>query len=124
MMNKWLRLFDFNSYFTGAGAVAANIALGTAAVSAGAAVYGGVQQSEAADEQEALQNQARADAQAQEDRMFDQQALDAENTGNATAEFGVDDEEDTFGTYDDFLTPTAPSTTGLGGTKANSGLMI
>jgi len=107
------------------GTTAAIIAASAAAVSAGASVYGGVKQKSAQEEQEQLQNQAMEDAKAQELAMFDQQAIDAGNQGSATVEFGVDDEDDSFGTYDDFLTPTTPSKTGLGGTSnINAGLMI
>ena len=120
-MMKWIRLFDLNSYFTAAGVAAA-----AAAASAGAAVYGGVKQKNAAEEQEDIQAQALADAQAQEQRLFEQQALDAESQGQATIEFGaIDDEDDEIGTYNDFLSPITPSKTGLGGTSnINAGLMI
>ena len=106
------------------GTTAAIIAASAAAVSAGASVYGGVKQKSAQEEQEQLQNQAMEDAKAQELAMFDQQAIDAGNQGSATVEFGVDDEDDSFGTYDDFLTPTTPSKTGLGGTNTQIGLTV
>ena len=118
-MMKWIKLFDLNSYFSGAAA-----AWTMAGLSAASAVYGGVQQKSAQEEQEQLQNQAMEDAKAQELAMFDQQAIDAGNQGSATVEFGVDDEDDSFGTYDDFLTPTAPSKTGLGGTNTQIGLTV
>jgi len=106
------------------GTTAAIIAASAAAVNAGASIYGGVKQKEAQEEQEQLQNQAMEDAKAQEQAMFDQQAIDAGNQGNATVEFGVDDEDDEFGTYNDFLSPVQNSTTGLGGAKGNIGLMV
>jgi len=107
------------------GTTAAIIAASTAAIGGAASIYGGVKQKSAQEEQEEIQAQAMEDAKAQEQRLFEQQALDAENQGNATVEFGIDDEDDEFGTYDDFLTPTAPSKTGLGGTSnINAGLMI
>ena len=105
------------------GTTAAIIAASTAAVGGAASIYGGVKQKSAQEEQEAIQNQAMEDAKAQEQAMFDQQAIDAGNQGNATVEFGVDDEDDEFGTYNDFLSPVQ-STTGLGGTKGNTGLMV
>ena len=105
------------------GTTAAIIAASAAAVNAGASIYGGVKQKEAQEEQEAIQNQAMEDAKAQEQAMFDQQAIDAGNQGSATVEFGVDDEDDEFGTYNDFLSPVQ-STTGLGGAKGNTGLMV
>ena len=106
------------------GTTAAIIAAG--AVSLGSSAYGAVKQKNAAEEQEDIQAKALADAQAQEQRIFEQQALDAENSGDATIEFGaIDDEDDEFGTYDDFLSPVTPSKTGLGGTSnINAGLMI
>ena len=124
-MKKWLRLLDLNSYFTGAASTAAAWTMaGAAAVGAGASIYGGVQQKNAAEEQADIQAQAMQDAQDQEQALFAQRAIDAENKGNATVEFGIDDEDDEIGTYDDFLTPTAVvSNTGLGGAK-NTGLMI
>ena len=105
------------------GTTAAIIAASAAAVNVGASVYGGVKQKDVQEEQEQLQNQAMEDAKAQEQAMFDQQAIDAGNQGNATVEFGVDDEDDEFGTYNDFLSPVQ-STTGLGGAKGNTGLMV
>ena len=93
------------------------------ALSAGSSVYGSVQQKKAVEEQEDIQRQAAEDAKAQELAMFEQQAVDAGNQGNATVEFGVDDEDDEFGTYNDFLSPVQ-STTGLGGAKGNIGLMV
>ena len=122
---KWIRLLDFNSYFTAAGVAAwASAAAGVAGV--GASAYSASEQKKAAEEQAGIQEQARLDAQEQEQAMFDQMASDASNTGEATVQFGtIDDEEDEFGTYNDFLTPTAPSKTGLGGTSnVNAGLMI
>ena len=107
------------------GTTAAIVAASAAAVGAGASVYGAVKQKSAAEEQAEIQAQAREDAQKQEQALFEQQALDAESQGKATVEFGIDDEDDdSFGTYDDFLTPTAPSTTGLGGTNNNIGLTV
>jgi len=106
------------------GTTAAIIAASAAAVNAGASIYGGVKQKNAQEEQEDIQRQAMEDAKAQEQRIFEQQALDAETAGQATVEFGIDDEDDGFGTYNDFLTPTTPSVTGLGGTKGQTGLMV
>ena len=107
------------------GLSAATIATIGAVTTVGASAYGSVQQKKAVEEQEAIQNQAMEDAKAQEQAMFDQQAIDAGNQGNATVEFGIDDEDDdSFGTYDDFLTPTAPSKTGLGGTNNQIGLTV
>ncbi len=103
---------------------AVNTAIVVGAASVGASVYGSNQQKEAAEEQAAIQRQAQEDAKAQELAMWEQRALDAENEGQATVEFGVDDEDNETGTYDDFLTPTTiASNTGLGGAK-NTGLMI
>ena len=117
---KWIKLLDFNSYFTAAAA-----AWTMAGVSVAAGAYGASEQKNAQEEQEDIQRQAAEDAKAQEQRLFEQQALDAENQGQATVEFGVDDEDDdSFGTYDDFLTPTAPSKTGLGGTNNQIGLTV
>ncbi len=118
-MMKWIKLFDFNSYFSAAAVTAA-----AAVASVGASAYGASEQKKAQEEQAALQEQARIDAKAQEQALFDQRAIDAENSGEATVEFGIDDEDDGFGTYNDFLTPTTPSVTGLGGTKGQTGLMV
>ena len=107
------------------GITAAGVAAAAALTSVGASVYGGVKQKSAQEEQEEIQRQAMEDAKAQEQRIFEQQALDAGNQGSATVEFGIDDEDDdSFGTYDDFLTPTAPSKTGLGGTNNQIGLTV
>ena len=105
------------------GTTAAIIAASTAAIGGAASIYGGVKQKSAQEEQEEIQRQAMEDAKAQEQRIFEQQALDAGNQGSATVEFGVDDEDDEFGTYNDFLSPVQ-STTGLGGAKGNTGLMV
>ena len=105
------------------GLSAATIATIGAVTTVGASAYGSVQQKKAVEEQEAIQLQAAEDAKAQELAMFDQQAIDAGNQGNATVEFGIDDEDDEFGTYNDFLSPVQ-STTGLGGAKGNTGLMV
>jgi len=111
-MNKWLRLFDFNSYM-----------IGSAVVSAGAAVYGTVKQQQAYEEQQDIQAQAKSDAEAQEQAMFKQRAIDAENEGQATVEFGAPDDDEETGTYDDFISPTAiASNTGLGTSGGSSGL--
>ena len=123
---KWIKLFDLNSYFSGAAVSAAGYAAaGAAVVSAAAGVYSASEQKKAAEEQEQLMAQASQDALEQEQRIFEQQAIDAENAGQATVEFGtVVDEEDETGTYDDFLAPVAPSTTGLGGTNKQIGLTV
>jgi len=117
---KWIKLLDFNSYFTTAAA-----AWTMAGVSAAGAAYSASEQKDAQEEQEQLQNQAAQDAKEQEQRLFEQRALDAESQGQATVEFGaIDDEEDSFGTYDDFLTPTQGKSTGLGGTNNQIGLTV
>ena len=120
-MNKWLRLFDFNSYFSGS--AAAYAMAGAAVVGAGASIYGSAQQKQAIEEQEAIQAQAMEDAKVQEQAMFAQRAIDAENQGNATVEFGAPDDDEEAGTYDDFISPTAiASNTGLGVGGNSSGL--
>ena len=105
------------------GTTAAIIAASTAAVGGAASIYGGVKQKSAQEEQADIQAQAAEDAKAQEQRIFEQQAQNAGNQGSATVEFGIDDEDDEFGTYNDFLSPVQ-STTGLGGAKGNTGLMV
>ncbi len=71
-----------------------------------------------------MQNEARKDAQGEQDKleqealdkeqaMFDQRAEDAGNREKATVEFGLPDDDDELGSYDDFLTPLQTPNAGL-----------
>ena len=114
-MFRWIRMFDFNSYAIGSAVVAA--------VGLTAAVYSGVKQKQAVDEQEDEADAMKVEASATEARIFEQQGRDAANNGEATVKFGIDDEDNPMGSYDDFLTPTSMSSSSLaGGTSGKTGL--
>jgi len=99
------------------------IGVGTAiAVSAGASMIQGAQQKSAIEEAEDEQARLEQEAKAQEQRIFAQQAEDAKNTQAETVQFGIDDEDNEFGSYNDFLTPTAPTKSSTLGTISSSGL--
>jgi len=114
---KWIRLFDFNSYFSTAGAILTSAAIGVAG-----AVYSGNEQKKAQEEAENEQQRLAEEARVNEQQILQQQALEAEQSKGATVEFGTQDEDDEMGTYDDFITPKQSKGVGLGGTSGTSGL--
>jgi len=101
------------------------IGVGTAiAISAGTSAVTAKRQGEAQEEAAQEQQRLQAEAQQQEQDIMNQQALqNAQDQEQQTIEFGVDEEEGSFGSYDDFITKTPSSTSaGLGGTNNATGL--
>jgi len=93
----------------------------SSAVGVAGSVYAGNKQKDAIEEAENLQAQEAEEAKREEQRIFAQQAEDARNTEAETVQFGIDDEDNEMGTYDDFLTPTNKQSSGVGlGTSKNS----
>ena len=97
------------------GITAAGVAAAAAVASVGVSAYGAKEsanmQEDAAKEQELLRAQAEEEALRVENQTLEEIGSDT----SATVKFGTpDDEDDEVGTYDDFLTiPAVSSTTGL-----------
>jgi len=119
-MKKWLRLFDLNSYFSGAAAGWA--AAGAMAISAASGLYSASEQKKAQEDAEKEQRRLEQEALDEEQRIFAAQAAEMGNTGAETVQFGVDDGDNQMGSYDDFLTPMSSGTSGLGTSNQTSGL--
>ena len=99
------------------------IGIGTAiAISAGTSMISAGQQRSAQEDAIDEQNRLMEEARAEEQRIFAQQAEDAKNQQAETVQFGIDDDDSTVGSYNDFLTPTTTAKSGLTSSKAVSPL--
>jgi len=99
------------------------IGIGTAiAISAGTSMISAGQQRSAQEDAIDEQNRLMEEARAEEQRIFAQQAEDARNQQAETVQFGIDDDDSTVGSYNDFLTPTTTANSGLASSKAVSPL--
>ena len=104
------------------------IGVGTAMlISGGVSLAGSVissnKQQDAIDDAENEQQRLAEEARVNEQQLLQEQARQSEISSGPSVLFGVEDEEDdTFGTYDDFITPTKQTGVGLGKTTSASGL--
>ena len=106
--------------------ILAGISLATTVLGTGASLYQGAktkeEQEKAEKEAKRQANENMEDAKARDKQLMNQAAEDARYAQQSKVTFGVKDDGDEAGSYNDFLAPKTPNAKSALGGKSTSGL--